>query len=312
MPTPGPAFVSLPGDIVGSPPYLARDCLMQAMFLEGDREAQQAFCDLALNAPSGGRLAFRAITGKVLLTAIYSQTLGSEDPPDRDKGVVQEWDVGFWTAVHGGRRGEEDSWSTYWLPSYLFVDTAAAMASGREIYGYPKTTAGFSGRSADAADPTVTLDVLHFPVFGPAERPVTGPLVRISRGAPAGGHAPTLEDSLEAAWELFHDFTHPGPAAFEGRILPPLPHLSMPQIMLRQSRDPVDIGRADLQSVISVAPEPTALKGAGLLHSPVRVDIEASASHPIMQTLGLQTSQGAALGVFIKMDFRVGAASRLD
>jgi hypothetical protein len=186
-----PAFVELPGDVVGAPPYLARDCLLQSLFLEGDLAAQQAFCDLALNRPSGGALQFRALTNRVLVTAIYCASLGSTDPVDASKGVVQEWDVGFWTLVHGGRAGDEDNWASYWLPSFLFVDTPAAMASGREIYGYPKTTAAFSGRSAEPHDPSVVLTVMHFPVFGPDKRPVTEPLVRVGLGPPAGARRRT-------------------------------------------------------------------------------------------------------------------------
>jgi len=52
-----PAFTPMPGDIVGAPPYRATGCLTRAV-PEGDRAAQQRFCDLALNGPAGGALVF--------------------------------------------------------------------------------------------------------------------------------------------------------------------------------------------------------------------------------------------------------------
>ena len=310
MPPALPAFVRLPGDIVGSPPYRATGCLMQAVFLKGSRIAQQSFCDLVLNRPSGGAQVFHAVTDKVLMTAIYADTMGSTDPIDASKGVMQEWDVGFWTAVHGGALGSEDDWRTYWLPSFLFVDSPSAMSSGREVYGYPKTTATFEDRSQDHADPTATLVVQHFPVFGLGKRPVTEPLMRISAGGP-GVHAPDLVSSIGDAWALLGELVDPEPFQHSGFHLPPLPSLSMPQIMLRQARDPVTIGRASIQSVLYVAAKLLKVTGVGFLHSPIVVEFTPSASHPIAETLGLAASQVGELGFWVTQDFEVGAAKLL-
>jgi hypothetical protein len=306
-----PTLTPLPGDVVGAPPYRASGYLAQGFFLKGDLDAQQSFCDLALNGPAAGALSFRAVTEMVLMTAIYCDTLGSANPPDSEKGVVREWDVGFWTAVRGGRPEDEADWKTYWLPSYLFVDSSAAMASGREIFGYPKTTATFEDRSNQHNDPSVTLVVQHFPAFGPGLRPVTGPLVRVTTDDP-GGAAPGLAESFEAAWNIFEGVA---PIRF-GFPLPPWPGLGMPQIMLRQVRDPTAIGPgptnpASLQEILVVTPTPTSITGGGLLHAPTLVEITPSASHPIMETLGLASSQVGELGFWITQDFEVGAAVRL-
>jgi hypothetical protein len=283
---------------------------MQAMFLGGSRIGQQSFCDAVLNRAAGGAQVFHAVTDQVLLTAIYADTMSSTDPIDASKGVMREWDVGFWTAVHGGRVGAEDDWKTYWLPSFLFVDPPAAMAAGREVYGYPKTTAAFEGRGQDNADPAATLIVQHFPVFGPNQRPVTEPLVRIAAGEP-GAAAPDVVSSVARAWNLLGELEGPMPQQ-DGFHLPPLPSLSMPQILLRQARDPVTLGRASIQSILYVAARLLKVTGLGLLRSPVTVDLTASASHPIMETLGLRPTQVAELGFWITQDFEVGAAQPLS
>jgi len=311
VPTPSqPLYIRMPGDIVGSPPYRATGCLMQGLFLKGDRSAQQRFCDSVLNRPANGTQIYHAITDHVLMTAIYADTMGSTDPIDASKGVVKEWDVGFWTAVRGGPVGAEDSWSVYWLPSYLFVDSPSAMASGREIYGYPKTAAGFEGRSNDHADPSVTLIVEHFPTFGPGKRPVTEPLVRIAPAGP-GVAAPDLISEIRTAWDVIGGLLGGEPVRHSGFHLPPWPSLSMPQILLQQVHDPVALGRASVQSILTVAPKTLKVTGGGLLHAPVKVSLTPSASHPIADTLGLAASRDAELGFWITQDFEVGLARRL-
>ena len=299
-------FAQLPGDVVGAPPYRATGCLMQGLFLQGDRGAQQAFCDLALNNPGGGAVTFEAVTDLVLMTAIYADTMGSANPPDRDKGVMQEYDVGFWTAIRGGVTGDEANWGLYFLPSYLFVDSAPAMASGREIYGYPKTAATFQDRRSDPADATVTVVVQHFPTFGPTERPVTEPLLTVTTDIP-GAAAPGPLATIEAAWDLFKGVA----PKHSGFLLPPWPGVGMPQIMLRQARDAVTLGNAAMQEILVVTPQLVRVSGGGLLHAPTTVTLAPSASHPIMETLGLAPSQVGRLGFWIEQDFDVGAAVRL-
>jgi len=305
-----PIFIRMPGDIVGAPPYRATGCLMQGLFLKGSRAAQQRLCDSVLNRPGRGEWVFHAMMDHVLVTAIYVDTMASRDAIDAAKGVIQEWDVGFWTAVHGGRVGDEERWSVYWLPSFMFVDTASAMSSGREIYGYPKTVAGFSGRSGNHADASVVLNVLHYPTFGQTARPITGPLVTIAPGGP-GVAPPDFISTVKTAWDLLGGIVGGTPMIRDGLHLPPLPTLSMPQILLQQVRDPVLAGRAAVQSIVMVAPKALRVTGGGLLHAPTLVSITPSASHPIAETLGLAASQEAELGFWITQDFEVGLATRL-
>ena len=94
---------------------------MHVLLLEGDRATQQReVCDLLLNHPSGGALTYRAISNKVMLAALYVDTMRSLDPVDGRKGVIREWDLGFWTAVHGGPTHDKRQWKFGWVPSFLF------------------------------------------------------------------------------------------------------------------------------------------------------------------------------------------------
>jgi hypothetical protein len=303
---PPPFFIRTPGDIVGLPPYRATGCLMHGFFLKGSKAAQQRLCDVVLNRPAAGEQVFHAVCDEVLVTGVYVDKMGSSNPIDATKGVIREWDLGFWTAVHGGKVGARDDWQTYWLPSFLFVDTPSAMASGREVFGYPKTVADFRGHDpANPGDPSVALWVQHYPAYSPAQTPVTEPLVTVTSGAP-DARTPGLAESFMAAWDVIG-----GLARHNLRHLPPWPGICMPQILLRQVRDPVNIGRASLQSILSVTPRSRNLKPGGFLHSGTQVALAPSASHPIAETLGLATTQPAMLGLWITQDFDVGAAKTL-
>jgi len=279
---------------------------MQGWFLKGDRAAQQAFVDSSLNSACGGGLHFDTVTDDVLMTAIYCDTMGSQNPEDGRKGVTQEWDLAFWTAVHGGRRGDEANWRYYWLPSYMFVDSTWAMAAGREVFGYPKTTANFTARTLAHDDPTVTIAAANFPVFNPTQRPVVTDLVTVTVGPP-GGLIGEIVDDVWTAFDLFGDFL----SEMDGFRVPAWPTLAMPQILLRQFREPAQFDLASSQSVLCVAPNPTRITGAGLLKATIEVAIIPSASHPIMQTLGLAARQKGHLGLWVTMDFDVGAADML-
>jgi hypothetical protein len=140
---------------------------------------------------------------------------------------------------------------------------------------------------------------------------VVEPLVRVTTGNP-GAPAPNLLESIEAAWDILK-----GVAPIHlGFKAPPLPGLGMPQVMLRQARDPTAISTgpvsaASLQEILLVTPTPVAIRDIGLLHAPTVVEITPSASHPIMETLGLVASQVGELGFWVDQDFEVGAAVRL-
>lgn len=300
-----PDHVRRPGDIVGAAPYRAEGCLMQAIVLEGDKKAQQRHIDLVLNQPAGGAFVFHVLSDLVLLSALYVETMRSLDPIDAQRGVMGEMDVGFWTAVHGGPVARPDQWTTYWFPSFLYVDTASAMSSGREIYGYPKTASRIVRGSNDPADPTVEIEALHMPLYGPTERPVEECVLKIAKPSPVVEGEKDDELDLAALWKAIRL-----PAQFwKGKIVPPSPP-AMPQIMLRQFRDPFVLGRSTTQEGLVAAPRSLDVTGLGFLHGGTMLDLTVSASHPIADTLGVAPTSRVR-GFWLKQDFELGAARQL-
>lgn len=307
-PAAAPILVPVPGDIVGIPPYRAEGGHMHVLLLEGDRATQQReVCDLLLNHPSGGALTYRAISDKVMLAALYVDTMRSLDPVDGRKGVIREWDLGFWTAVHGGPTHDKRQWKFGWVPSFLFVDTASAMASGREVYGYPKTLAAWRRRQLVPQDASVELCVLHYAQHAPTARPQEQVLVQISPQKPDAADGPDTRQLDAAFW------SDAGLPAELVRDALPIPSdiLSMHQVMLRQVRDPLKPGLAQHQAVIEVDVKSDPPRGAGVLPGKWHVDLLPSASHPIARTLGLQARSTTGLAFWVEQDFTVDAARQL-
>jgi hypothetical protein len=301
MPVDLPLYAQVPGEVVGSPPYLARDALVHGLLLKGSRSAQQRLCDTLLNETADGRLVFHAVTDWVLFNAVYVERMGSLDPIEKTRGTVPEIDLGFWTLVRGGIVGEESNWRLYWLPSFLFVDSGAAMAAGREIFGYFKSTSRIERRSDDPNDVAASVTCLHFRVFAPDARPVEDVLVEVSgaTGQPGSGADADLSVDLSRMLGL------------EPNDAPPLPAFGMQQITLRQFRDPGGPSRASLRELLVLTLQPTKVRRVGILPSGATVRLSKSASYPIGEALGLTSENKAAFGFVVEQDFVVNWASRI-
>ena len=81
--------------------------------------------------------------------------------------------------------------------------------------------------------------------------------------------------------------------------------------MLRQFRDPFDLGKASLQQGVLNEPASLKIRGAGLLGRGATVTITGSDSHPVCDTLGLKPISTVRLGLWIEQDFEFGVAQKL-
>ncbi|MEP2990629.1 MAG: hypothetical protein ABJN65_02330 [Parasphingorhabdus sp.] len=299
-------YASLPGDIVGLPPYVAKDCLMHAMFVKGDTKNQQRLCDLALNEPTDNAFAFSVMTSWVLVTSIYVESMGSGDPLDKSKGVVSEVDIGLWSLVSGLEKPKSKKRKLYWLPSYLFVDSSAAMAAGREVFGYPKSVGEIVRKSTSPMNASVDVDIWHFRKFSPTERPVKETIMKVS-GPPRKNETHDIS-SIEEISTFLAEFL-PAAAARQYKI--PLPDAGMPQIMLQQIRDAETPHFAALKEIICVSPKPKNISNGGFLKGQYSLELAKSASHPVAETLGLKKNNKVLGGIWLEYDFDVGLGRKI-
>jgi hypothetical protein len=302
-------YIRLPDDLIAPPPYAAGKSQMHLMFLDGKQDVQQAFCEAALNRSSGGACRFTVVTGKVLFALLYSTTMRSADPNYSHFGYTQEVDIGFWTLVHGGLVADRGSWRHYWMPSYLFVDSASAQAAGRENYGYPKSVATITRASGALTDVRVTVDTQHFPVYAPDQPLVVERLIDVA--APAApqddtAKSPASLDGLRAT--VVEQLSVEGIANLPGVALP---YFDIPQIMLRQVRDATRPSQTLLREILVATPRITAQPNVKILPHGAAIRLRPSASHDIAGVHGLDAESGSTPVICLEADYTVGPATRL-
>ncbi|MBJ7437879.1 MAG: hypothetical protein JHD35_02480 [Sphingopyxis sp.] len=273
---------------------------MHAMLIDGSRRAQQRYCDAALNGFPNARYNFRAVGDKVLVTAIYASEMRSLDPLERQNGFVGETDIAFWSIILCSDAQQKEPDRYMWLPSFMFVDSGPAMASGREIYGYPKCASGIVRAASGPEQAEVSVATLHFERFGPNERAAVRPICSVRATSSA------IADNNKSV-ASFGEALNIEPVD----NVPPFPQLGMPQVMLRQYRDATRAGMAALKEILVVTPSAGPITDSGMLPSGLEICINPSASHDIRSTLGLMDVNPVSLGAWLSFDFKVGWARRL-
>ena len=132
---PSPRYVERGGDVVYRPPFRARDASMWMFLVEADIECLAEVCRRTFTYPTDGAVEVVPIGPYVVVTFVNIRELGS-GPPDDRLGTLPELESSLWFPVLDTRRNR-----FVWHVPYMFVDGRAAMAGGREIYGFPKNIA---------------------------------------------------------------------------------------------------------------------------------------------------------------------------
>jgi hypothetical protein len=132
-----PDYVERGGRQVYRPPYIARTADLYGFAVTGNRDKIDDLLDRDLNEPAGGEVQYRCASDTVFFTFADIQELTSVDPPDSGYGFVAENELSVWCLASDLIAGNRLVW---YLP-YVFTDRGQAIATGREVYGYPKQSA---------------------------------------------------------------------------------------------------------------------------------------------------------------------------
>ncbi len=288
-------YIHHPGDPQGRPPYLGRNVLMHGALIRGDKAKLDAFCDLVLNQVDPD-LEFEVVGNVVLYAALYGQRMSSAHPEDAQYGYAVEDDIGLWILTLGGRKGQPRA--LRWLPAFIFVDSASALMTGRELYGYPKMLGRMTRRGLDDADFAVSLRAECFLRKDPQEQAREHEVLRIER-APAPTGAQALVGGLFdlAVW---NDLAANLKPAF----------LGMPMVFLKQMRDPTAVDEATVREVVAVTVAPSAIPDLHLV-ADYRLVLPANATFMIREALGCAAESPIESGFWTRFDFEVGVAERL-
>jgi hypothetical protein len=317
-----PFYVEGPANVVGNLPYIGYGATLQGFMFNGDRARLQRVCDTMLNRPAGGAVNFSVVTSQVFLSALYQPRVQSADPADQSAGYVPEIDVGFWTLTFGGRTDKVADWAFRWLPIWLFVDNGAAIATGREVFGYPKMQARFEGKTANSTNPTDASVGVWTHVFETFQHDECAKEFKLFSLTPSGGptpakggHAMTLDKSAADFRSVIRgDNQLIGQSLpFDG-LMPPMISMlkvKMPMVFLKQFRDVSEVRRACYQAITAVGVETLDVLDIGTFATTYRLQIEVAASHPIEELLGIESGAEPSFSFWAKQNFLVGFGEKI-
>ena len=175
----------------------------------------------------------------------------------------------------------------------IFLENPISLASGREMYGFPKAW-GWPVMADDAC----SLDVYGLD-FGKGAAPARRPLLSVERGEAHGG---TSGDTWSHLRELAGDL---GDAIGAGRtLLDTIGTHSFTQLLLKQIRDVTDGTKAALQQIVEL-PYTFANVSGGLDLHHWALTVSPLSSHPLEQELGLAT-QTTSVAFHAELDFTIG------
>jgi hypothetical protein len=183
------------------------------------------------------------------------------------------------------------------------------MASSREIYGYPKSVSTILRQFAEPSRPDLSIDTLHFPIFGSDQQAQTERIVEILRTNEPAIESTADDLSFETLISGIRKTTGVSSSSDAANI--PLPSAGMPQVMLRQFRDVTRAGVASMKEILLVKPKPANFGPFGLIASDVNITVLPSASHNLHDTMGVHCINPVKYGVWLTFDFTVGWARKL-
>lgn len=310
---PLPPFIELGAPQTFAAPYDMQQCRCYGFMLKADIGALHRFCDGYLNAvaPDGAGERYRAAMDRVMFVfsdmgrAVIGASRGYR------QFTVPEIDVAFWIPVVAVRQngGRETISRFLWLMTYVNVDNLWAVASGREIYGFPKGLATVHSAARRGELDLLTVDTLAVERFGPEASARMQRFLELRKaGAGANAVARVWNSAAEALAEISSLLSNARPgsglAAQFGELVR---HRRYPMVFLKQFRDVADPTQACYQAVIEADVSIGAFRGAGLLAGEYRLEICDLESHPVVEELGLESYAPRVLNAFHSdFDFQMG------
>jgi hypothetical protein len=322
-----PRFVEHGGEIACRHPADAINSRLYGFVVEADRELLNAYCDRCFNRPSGGEQHWEAASDEVLLNFVDIPTMGSTDLLDQRLGVCHEREAAIWFPI------VDCVWRRFaWAVPYMFVDSALALAGGREVYGFPKQLGTLEIPVGDGAPSELSIDSVTLRTHEPDSVATNYRVITVRRAggpSPLGpawdhvGHA--LHDVMDAVGATsVPDLGNGRARSRVGRWLPRPPHLrdvvpdlllftqlveeDIPMLLLKQFRDAHEQGAACYQAVVWVDMVVSLFRAGGFLPDDYQVSIEALAGEPISRELGIGSSCTPRVAFWLEFDFVVELA----
>jgi hypothetical protein len=284
---------------------------MYGFWFEAGEDKLDALCRKVFAEPSGGAVDYRPLGPNVMVSWGRIGKVVPETPPYDRIGSLEEPQVVVWipVALTEESRGGHDAPAFGMFVPYIWLDNAMSLATGRELFGYPKSW-GWPEFPEEGEKPVWNLDVFGLD-YGPEGRAARHPLLEVDIGDTIPGDEREL-DLLDVAREVGHelfDFGDDDDVDFPWlRIIRTgigdLMERRFAGVFLKQFRSVEDGLAASQQQIVKVRYQVKRMKARPTLTEHT-LTVHELDSHPVVEELGL-TSQTTRLAYRCEMDFDVG------
>ena len=274
--------------------------------LQGNRVNLQNLLDRLFNKPSGGALKYEAFSDYVAVMFTHVDRLTSSEP---SQGWAAYGDIAMWVPVID-RQGLLPSFKMY--PVYMVVDNGSTMATGREIYGFPKEMGWFLEPQIPEFIGDLAVDVTGYEADSPTKQSIRNRLYTVQR---ATGNTPAafsplasarqVLDEIEKAMTILHGESLADKFIVGFDIFKNM--FSIPALGLKQVRDIQVPSNAVFQSVVEAPLGIAQFRDARLLTDKYTFTLNDLASHPVANDTGLKVgAQDVVFACWLFADFELG------
>ena len=302
-----PTYVEFGGLDTFPGPYDCLNTTLYSFMVTADIGALERLVDLVLTRPTMGAAEFRPLAPMVMLSAGDIANVKPLTPPYNSYGTVNELQLAVWVpVVQVSGKGAEKTVKNFWMfTSYIWVDNPMSMATGREMYGWPKSMGIIAlpnGTDASLSMQTYGLD------YGPGNQPSYKELLRLTPTAnPAGGSrvgttvgafARCVVDAVKAEHSM--DLTAGLGIAVD--LSDDAVDMSLPEIYLKQIRS-IECGTDAALQQLCDSHATIEKFSFQQLPTSYSLTIQPIQSHPLGTDLGI-ANQEVKIGFKIEMNFR--------
>lgn len=257
-----PDYVDRGGRQVWRPPYTASGAKLFGFVLGADTAAIDSLLHRDFNEPAGGAVDYRCAHPSVIVIFGAIDKLASGDPQDEQRGYLSELEVSVWCLAADVTAGSRLVW---YLP-YVFVDSGQAVASGREVYGYPKQIGLFEDDYPDRLENggTTTVYAPAIDPYGTGQQAIPRAMLSADHhpagGPPPAAGFPDLVELFASGLGIRGDLPFGPPPRPSGAITPvgaPPPRRATPSVPAWAGRRVLDtlLGRGGIESADDVIAE---------------------------------------------------------
>jgi hypothetical protein len=310
--TAAPEYVDYGALMTPPAPFKSTDTELWGFWAQADGERIAALCDKVFAQPTGGAVRCRPLSDYLMITWGKIGRVDSMTPPYDQRGGVKEPQVAIWVPVAVRDPTSSRDRFAMFIP-YLWLSNPMSLATGRELFGYPK-----SGGMPEFPDDGVGPQTWKLSVFGldyGAGRLADWgqPLLEVVQGDSVEGADDEIGSLADVARHVGGRLFRPerddgahviGDFEIAESMLEDIARDRLPNVFLKQFRSVQDGLLAAFAQVTQADYEITRLSAWPVLREHA-LTVHRLDSHPVITELGLE-DQALGPAYRVEMDFNVG------